>query len=154
MRGPELHTTGLACSAARRTTLSEALQWSAAMIHSVSLISDLTSIKFPHSERNLGIQRRRPRRHCLSSFTLSWTSIFQHSSGQLDWVLPAEMGSTRLRRKIICLARDSSITAGLIGGTIHQFMMNTQIPRLHFFRLELALACLCGLTSVFQRLGT
>ncbi|PIA88421.1 Maltose permease MAL61 [Cercospora beticola] len=58
--------------------------------------------------------------------TLGWTFIFQLSAGQLGWALPAEMGSTRLRQKTICLARDSSNIAGLIGGTLQQFMMNPQ----------------------------
>ncbi|KAL1585401.1 hypothetical protein WHR41_05613 [Cladosporium halotolerans] len=58
--------------------------------------------------------------------TLAWTFIFQLSVGQLGWALPAEMGSTRLRQKTICLARDSSNITGLIGGTLQQFMMNPQ----------------------------
>ncbi|KAI5363265.1 putative major facilitator, sugar transporter, major facilitator superfamily [Septoria linicola] len=58
--------------------------------------------------------------------TLGWTFIFQLSAGQLGWALPAEMGSTRLRQKTICLARDSSNITGLIGGTLQQFMMNSQ----------------------------
>ncbi|KAM0712299.1 hypothetical protein Q7P37_011394 [Cladosporium fusiforme] len=58
--------------------------------------------------------------------TLAWTFIFQLSVGQLGWALPAELGSTRLRQKTICLARDSSNIAGLIGGTLQQFMMNPQ----------------------------
>ena len=58
--------------------------------------------------------------------TLVWTFVFQLSAGQLGWALPAELGSTRLRQKTICLARDSSNIAGLIGGTLQQFMMNPQ----------------------------
>jgi SP family general alpha glucoside:H+ symporter-like MFS transporter len=79
--------------------------------------------------------------------TLVWTFMFQLSAGQLGWALPAEMvshsshplltinrdilltsiqGSTRLRQKTICLARDSSNITGLIGGTLQQFMMNPQ----------------------------
>lgn len=58
--------------------------------------------------------------------TLVWTFIFQLSAGQLGWALPAEMGSTRLRQKTICLARDASNLTGLVGGTLQQFMMNPQ----------------------------
>jgi SP family general alpha glucoside:H+ symporter-like MFS transporter len=58
--------------------------------------------------------------------TLAWTFMFQLSAGQLGWALPAEIGSTRLRQKTICLARDSSNITGLIGGTLQQFMMNPQ----------------------------
>ena len=58
--------------------------------------------------------------------TLAWTFMFQLSAGQLGWALPAEMGSTRLRQKTICLARDASNITGLIGGTLQQYMMNPQ----------------------------
>ncbi|KAI8692456.1 hypothetical protein LRP88_12652 [Fusarium phalaenopsidis] len=58
--------------------------------------------------------------------TLLWTFIFQLSAGQLGWALPAEMGSTRLRQKTICLARDSSNIMGTIGGTLQQYFMNPQ----------------------------
>lgn len=39
--------------------------------------------------------------------TLAWTFAFQLSVGQLGWALPAEVGSTRLRQKTICLARNA-----------------------------------------------
>lgn len=39
--------------------------------------------------------------------TLFWTFVFQLSLGQLGWALPAEIGSTRLRQKTICLARNA-----------------------------------------------
>ncbi|RSL86185.1 hypothetical protein CEP52_015894 [Fusarium oligoseptatum] len=58
--------------------------------------------------------------------TLLWTFIFQLSAGQLGWALPAEVGSTRLRQKTICLARDSSNIMGIIGGTLQQYFMNPQ----------------------------
>lgn len=60
---------------------------------------------------------------CLS---LLWTFIFQLSAGQLGWALPAEMGSTRLRQKTICLARNASNLTGTIGGTLQQYFMNPQ----------------------------
>lgn len=56
--------------------------------------------------------------------TLAWTFVFQLSAGQLGWALPAEIGSTRLRQKTICLARDSSNITGLIGGTLQQYFMS------------------------------
>ncbi|KAK3192262.1 hypothetical protein K4F52_001475 [Lecanicillium sp. MT-2017a] len=58
--------------------------------------------------------------------TMLWTFVFQLSAGQLGWALPAEMGSTRLRQKTICLARDSSNIVGTIGGTLQQYFMNPQ----------------------------
>ena len=57
--------------------------------------------------------------------TLLWTFVFQLSVGQLGWALPAEIGSTRLRQKTICLARDASSLSGVVGGVLHQYMMNT-----------------------------
>jgi SP family general alpha glucoside:H+ symporter-like MFS transporter len=58
--------------------------------------------------------------------TLAWTFIFQLSAGQLGWALPAEMGSTRLRQKTICLARNASNLTGVIAGTLQQYFMNPQ----------------------------
>ncbi|KAH6953617.1 hypothetical protein HG530_013018 [Fusarium avenaceum] len=58
--------------------------------------------------------------------TLLWTFIFQLSAGQLGWALPAEMGSTRLRQKTICLARDASNITGTVGGVLQQYFMNPQ----------------------------
>lgn len=52
--------------------------------------------------------------------TLLWTFVFQLSAGQLGWALPAEMGSTRLRQKTICLARNASNLTGVISGTLQQ----------------------------------
>lgn len=60
---------------------------------------------------------------CLS---LLWTVIFQFSAGQLGWALPAEVGSTRLRQKTICLARDASNIVGTVGGILQQYFMNPQ----------------------------
>lgn len=39
------------------------------------------------------------------------------------WALPAEIGSTRLRQKTVCLARNASNIAGVIGGTLEAYMM-------------------------------
>ena len=70
------------------------------------------------SNKNVGMAQA-----CLS---LLWTFIFQLSAGQLGWALPAEMGSTRLRQKTICLARNASNLTGTIGGTLQQYFMNPQ----------------------------
>jgi MFS transporter, SP family, general alpha glucoside:H+ symporter len=56
--------------------------------------------------------------------TLVWTFTFQLSAGQLGWALPAEIGSTRLRQKTVCLARNVSNITGVIGGTLENFMVN------------------------------
>jgi SP family general alpha glucoside:H+ symporter-like MFS transporter len=53
--------------------------------------------------------------------TLVWTFTFQLSAGQLGWALPAEIGSTRLRQKTVCLARNVSNVTGVIGGTLGEF---------------------------------
>ena len=58
--------------------------------------------------------------------TLVWTFTFQLSAGQLGWALPAEIGSTRLRQKTVCLARNASNIAGVIGGTLENYFMNPE----------------------------
>lgn len=75
--------------------------------------------------------------------TLVWTFTFQLSAGQLGksfevaarkceliglffpgWALPAEIGSTRLRQKTVCLARNISNILGVICGTLENYFMN------------------------------
>lgn len=56
--------------------------------------------------------------------TLVWTFLFQLSAGQLGWALPAEMGSTRLRQKTICLARNSYYLISVIAGVLQPYFMN------------------------------
>jgi MFS transporter, SP family, general alpha glucoside:H+ symporter len=56
--------------------------------------------------------------------TLVWTVTFQLSAGQLGWALPAEIGSTRLRQKTVCLARNVSNILGVVGGTLNNYMVN------------------------------
>lgn len=58
--------------------------------------------------------------------TLVWTFTFQLSAGQLGWALPAEIGSTRLRQKTVCLARNVSNVTGVIGGTLENYFMNPE----------------------------
>ncbi|KAK9366858.1 general substrate transporter [Lipomyces kononenkoae] len=55
--------------------------------------------------------------------TLVWTFIFQLSVGQLGWALPAEIGSTRLRQKTVCLARGANYLVGFLG-TLEPYMIN------------------------------
>lgn len=58
--------------------------------------------------------------------TLLWTFIFQLSVGQLGWALPAEIGSTRLRQKTICVARNVNGITGIVVGILQQYFMNPQ----------------------------
>ena len=58
--------------------------------------------------------------------TLFWTLTFQLSVGQLGWALPAEMGSTRLRQKTVCLARNSYYIVSVISGVLEPYFMNPQ----------------------------
>ncbi|KAL2075054.1 hypothetical protein VTL71DRAFT_8834 [Oculimacula yallundae] len=59
-----------------------------------------------------------------ATLTLVWTFIFQLSVGQLGWALPAEMGSTRLRQKTICLARNSYYIVSVISNVLQPYFMN------------------------------
>lgn len=52
--------------------------------------------------------------------TLLWTFVFQLSAGQLGWALPAEMGSTRLRQKTICLARNAYYLISVLSGVLQR----------------------------------
>jgi SP family general alpha glucoside:H+ symporter-like MFS transporter len=56
--------------------------------------------------------------------TLLWTLTFQLSAGQLGWALPAEMGSTRLRQKTVCLARNAYYLVSLLSGVLEPYFMN------------------------------
>ncbi|KAK9321599.1 general substrate transporter [Lipomyces orientalis] len=55
--------------------------------------------------------------------TLLWTFTFQLSVGQLGWALPAEIGSTRLRQKTVCLARNTYYLVGFLG-VLQPYFMN------------------------------
>jgi SP family general alpha glucoside:H+ symporter-like MFS transporter len=56
--------------------------------------------------------------------TLVWTFVYQLSVGQLGWALPAEVGSTRLRQKTVCLARNSYYIVSVISGVLQPYFMN------------------------------
>ncbi|KAB5531403.1 maltose permease MAL31 [Coniochaeta sp. 2T2.1] len=58
--------------------------------------------------------------------TLAWTLCFQLSAGQLGWSLPAEVGSTRLRQKTVCLARNAYYICSVIAGVLQPYFMNPQ----------------------------
>ena len=59
-----------------------------------------------------------------AGLTLFWTFLFQLSVGQLGWAIPAEMGSTRLRQKTICLARNFYYLVGLVANVLEAYFMN------------------------------
>ncbi|KAJ4507564.1 hypothetical protein HRR83_004144 [Exophiala dermatitidis] len=61
-----------------------------------------------------------------ASLTLIWTLTFQLSVGQLGWSLPAEIGSTRLRQKTICLARNAYYIASVVAGIVQPYLMNPE----------------------------
>lgn len=56
--------------------------------------------------------------------TLVWTFTFQLSAGQLGWALPAEVGSTRLRQKTVCLARNAYYIVAVMSGVLQPYFMN------------------------------
>ncbi|KAK0120541.1 hypothetical protein ONS96_010746 [Cadophora gregata f. sp. sojae] len=59
-----------------------------------------------------------------AALTLIWTFVFQLSAGQLGWALPAEVGSTRLRQKTICLARDAYYIINFAARTLEPYFLN------------------------------
>jgi len=59
-----------------------------------------------------------------AALTLIWTFTFQLSVGQLGWALPAEIGSTRLRQKTICLARDAYYIVNFGARTLEPYFLN------------------------------
>jgi len=59
-----------------------------------------------------------------SSLCLVWTFFFQLSVGQLGWALPAEVGSTRLRQKTVCLARNAYYIASVVANVLQPYFVN------------------------------
>ncbi|OBT53462.1 hypothetical protein VE04_06246 [Pseudogymnoascus sp. 24MN13] len=59
-----------------------------------------------------------------SALCLVWTFTFQLSIGQLGWAIRAEVGSTCLRQKTICLARNAYYIADVVGGVLQPYFMN------------------------------
>jgi SP family general alpha glucoside:H+ symporter-like MFS transporter len=59
-----------------------------------------------------------------AALTLVWTFSFQMSVGQLGWAVPAEVGSTRLRQKTVCLARNAYYLCSVGAGVVQPYLMN------------------------------
>ena len=59
--------------------------------------------------------------------TLIWTFVFQLSVGQLGWALPAEMGSTRLRQKTVCLARNAYYLFSVVSNVLEPYFINPTV---------------------------
>lgn len=59
-----------------------------------------------------------------SALCLFWTFTFQLSVGQLGWALPAEVGSTRLRQKTICVARNAYYLVNVVSGVLQSYFIN------------------------------
>jgi len=59
-----------------------------------------------------------------ASLTLVWAFTFQLTVGQLGWALPAEMGSTRLRQKTVCLARNAYYVVSVISQVLEPYFIN------------------------------
>lgn len=89
--------------------------------------------------------------------TVLWTFTFQLSVGQLGWQLPAETGSTRLRQKTICLARNSYYLTSVIANVLQPYFMNPTVritkPLLSLLTslipYNLCMSCPCALTLPF-----
>ncbi|KAK9482505.1 general substrate transporter [Lipomyces starkeyi] len=56
--------------------------------------------------------------------TLVWTFVYQLTVGQLGWALPAEIGSTRLRQRTVCVARNTYYIVSVIAGALEPYFMN------------------------------
>lgn len=56
--------------------------------------------------------------------TLVWTFVFQLSIGQLGWAIPAEVGSTRLRQRTVCLARNAYYIVHVVALMVQPYFMN------------------------------
>lgn len=76
----------------------------------------------------IGILNVKTKQHSIGMtqavLTLLWTFVFQLSVGQLGWAIPAEIGSTRLRQKTICLARNAYYIIGVAANAIQPYFMN------------------------------
>ena len=83
-----------------------------------------------------------------AALTMIWTFFYQLSIGQLGWALPAEVGSTRLRQKTICIARNAYYIANVIGAVLEQYMVNPTAWNLPLYGL-----CVGGYLSSDDRVG-
>ena len=58
------------------------------------------------------------------ALVLLWQAIFQGTVAQLNWAIPSELSSTRLRQKTICLARNTYYIFGIAAGVLEPYIMN------------------------------
>ncbi|RDW61387.1 putative alpha-glucoside transport protein-3 [Coleophoma crateriformis] len=76
----------------------------------------------------IGILNVRTSNHSVAlaqaSLCLVWTFVFQLSIGQLGWAIPAEIGSTRLRQKTVCLARNAYYITNVISNVMEPYYLN------------------------------
>ncbi|EED15216.1 sugar transporter, putative [Talaromyces stipitatus ATCC 10500] len=54
-----------------------------------------------------------------------WLFFFSLSAGPIGWDIPAEVSSTRLRSKTICLARNSYYITQIVGNVVEPYMLNS-----------------------------
>lgn len=59
-----------------------------------------------------------------AALCIIWLFSFSLSVGPIGWTVPAEVSSTRLRSKTICLARNSYYLAIIAANAIQPYMMN------------------------------
>ena len=59
-----------------------------------------------------------------SALCIVWLFSFSLSAGPIGWAIPAEVSSTRLRSKTICLARNSYYLVQILGNVIEPYMIN------------------------------
>jgi SP family general alpha glucoside:H+ symporter-like MFS transporter len=90
--------------------------------------------------------------------TLVWVLAFELSAGQLGWALPAEIGSTRLRQKTICPARNAYYLCSVVAGVLENYFVNPTAWNLKgctgvqgLFGVDVLLSSSFGLGFVFRR---
>lgn len=59
-----------------------------------------------------------------AALAMFWNLIFDMTVGQLGWSLPAEVGSTRVRQKTVCLARNAYYLVNIVASVLQQYFMN------------------------------
>jgi SP family general alpha glucoside:H+ symporter-like MFS transporter len=57
-------------------------------------------------------------------FVLLWLFAYSASVGPVGWSIPSEIGSTRLKQKTLCLARNTYYIVNIVAGVIEPYMMN------------------------------
>lgn len=59
-----------------------------------------------------------------AALCMVWNLMFDMTVGQLGWSMPAEVGSTRLRQKTICLARNAYYLVNIVAGVLQPYFVN------------------------------